>query len=187
MSRSLPPAIILVFAIAAVFHAKARSSPPPAKPSSPPAQRAEDIVAADELLAKHLPQLYGTSAKRAAELRAKRERIAKSTGQPAEQEVAVAARQLLAGIDGLDDFLAERPHLDLLADWTDEARHWKAAFRGGEPRQFKDEAGRIKAPLARSAGGWGQIGPKWTSTRDAGYRRMLELVQAAAELSNGGD
>ncbi|HJN07447.1 MAG TPA: hypothetical protein QF564_02070 [Pirellulaceae bacterium] len=36
----------------------------------------------------------------------------------------------------------------------------------------------LKAPLAASAGGWGQINDGWNSTDDPRYRKMLELVDA---------
>ncbi|MCP4785389.1 MAG: hypothetical protein GY878_17715 [Fuerstiella sp.] len=36
----------------------------------------------------------------------------------------------------------------------------------------------LKAPLAVSAGGWGQINDGWRSTADPGYQKMLELVDA---------
>ncbi len=37
----------------------------------------------------------------------------------------------------------------------------------------------LMAPLAESAGGWGQIADGWSSTQDAGYQEMLHLVTAA--------
>jgi len=37
----------------------------------------------------------------------------------------------------------------------------------------------LKGPLAAGGGGWATLSPLWPSTRSAGYRRMLELVQAA--------
>jgi hypothetical protein len=37
----------------------------------------------------------------------------------------------------------------------------------------------LMAPLARSAGGWGQIEPGWSSTEDPGYRKMFQLVTAS--------
>jgi hypothetical protein len=36
----------------------------------------------------------------------------------------------------------------------------------------------LKAPLARSAGGWEQLTPRWTSTDVAGYQAMKKLVYA---------
>ncbi|MBI2481258.1 MAG: hypothetical protein HYV60_22250, partial [Planctomycetia bacterium] len=36
----------------------------------------------------------------------------------------------------------------------------------------------LQAPLAVSAGGWGQIADGWKSTNDAGYQKMSELVGA---------
>jgi hypothetical protein len=40
----------------------------------------------------------------------------------------------------------------------------------------------LLAPLAKEAGGWGQISPTWASRNDAGYRKMLKLVTAAAAV-----
>jgi len=37
----------------------------------------------------------------------------------------------------------------------------------------------LKAPLAQRAGGWGQIPRGWPDSNDAGYRRMLQLVEAS--------
>jgi len=42
-----------------------------------------------------------------------------------------------------------------------------------------DESRILKAPLARRAGGWGQLGEPWKSTRDPGYQQMRRLVEAA--------
>jgi len=45
-----------------------------------------------------------------------------------------------------------------------------------------DESRILKAPLAKDAGGWGQIAPDkrgWKSTKDAGYREMRKLAEAA--------
>lgn len=39
----------------------------------------------------------------------------------------------------------------------------------------------LKAPLAPSAGGWGQIANGWSSTSDPGYQQMLKLVEASLE------
>ena len=42
-----------------------------------------------------------------------------------------------------------------------------------------DESRILKAPLALTAGGWGQIAGGWPSTRDPRYTKMLELITAA--------
>jgi hypothetical protein len=43
----------------------------------------------------------------------------------------------------------------------------------------------LKAPLAKEAGGWGQVPNGWSSTEAPGYQKMLELVNAAiAPLSS---
>jgi len=42
-----------------------------------------------------------------------------------------------------------------------------------------DESRILRAPLAVEAGGWGQLQPRWSSTRDDGYRKMRDLVRAA--------
>jgi hypothetical protein len=39
-----------------------------------------------------------------------------------------------------------------------------------------DESRILMAPLARSAGGWGQMKPQWNSRTDAGYLKMLKMV-----------
>jgi hypothetical protein len=39
-----------------------------------------------------------------------------------------------------------------------------------------DESRILMAPLATSAGGWGQMKPQWKSKKDAGYLKMLGLV-----------
>jgi len=44
-----------------------------------------------------------------------------------------------------------------------------------------DESRILKAPLARSAGGWAQIAGGWKSTSDKGYREMKKLVVASIE------
>jgi len=47
-----------------------------------------------------------------------------------------------------------------------------------------EESRILKAPLARAAGGWGQIAPRhggWTSTADPAYRKLYRLVQAAIQ------
>jgi hypothetical protein len=36
----------------------------------------------------------------------------------------------------------------------------------------------LMAPLAKAAGGWGQVQPEWKSKSDAGFRKMQELVAA---------
>ena len=42
-----------------------------------------------------------------------------------------------------------------------------------------EESRILKAPLAVSASGWGQIDPQWKSIQDEGYQKMLALVQSA--------
>ena len=37
----------------------------------------------------------------------------------------------------------------------------------------------LKAPLAAAAAGWGQIDGGWAGTKDPGYQKMLELVEAS--------
>jgi hypothetical protein len=44
---------------------------------------------------------------------------------------------------------------------------------------WPSESRILMAPLAPSAGGWGQIVNGWSSTEDPGYREMLRLVTAA--------
>ena len=44
-----------------------------------------------------------------------------------------------------------------------------------------DESRILKAPLVKSAGGWGQIANGWKSVDDAGYKKMKELVLASIE------
>jgi len=42
-----------------------------------------------------------------------------------------------------------------------------------------EESRILKAPLSESAGGWGQLRNGWADTKDAGYQKMLSLVQAS--------
>ena len=42
-----------------------------------------------------------------------------------------------------------------------------------------EESRVLNAPLAVSAGGWGQIRPEWPGTGDPGYKHMLALVRRA--------
>ena len=45
-----------------------------------------------------------------------------------------------------------------------------------------DESRILKAPLARAAGGWGQIERGgWTSGDEPDYRRMRQLVEASIQ------
>jgi hypothetical protein len=57
------------------------------------------------------------------------------------------------------------------------AQPFEALVNVGQP----DESRILKAPLATNAGGWGQFSAeqgRWPSTRDAGYRKMLQAVEA---------
>jgi len=42
-----------------------------------------------------------------------------------------------------------------------------------------EESRILKAPLAAAGGGWGQLRNGWATAQDAGYQRMLALVQGA--------
>ena len=44
-------------------------------------------------------------------------------------------------------------------------------------RELLSESRILKAPLARSAGGWGQIANGWAAPTDKGYTQMLRLVE----------
>jgi hypothetical protein len=63
----------------------------------------------------------------------------------------------------------------------------------GEPlealvnRGLVTESRILKAPLAKSAGGWGQIPNGWNSAADAGYRKMLSLAKEVFEPLGGRD
>jgi mono/diheme cytochrome c family protein len=72
-----------------------------------------------------------------------------------------------------------------MAQLRDEARKQFGQALASQPdfalvNPADPEQSRILlAPLAREAGGWGQIRPGWPSRNHAGYRRMLQRVRQA--------
>ena len=76
---------------------------------------------------------------------------------------------------------ALRKHIGGLFGETGEKlakQPFEALVNVGQP----DESRILKAALAKTAGGWGQIAPEkggWRGTNDAGHRKMRKLVEAS--------
>ena len=119
--------------------------------------------------------------------------------------------QPLGGPDGIDPEGFQRivdwldVNAEFYGDYSWNKREWLAADPEGEQtlrqhiaEQFgatlaaepyaalvnvslPAESRILKAPLTIEAGGWGQVPGGWTSTSEAGYGRMLELVRESIE------